>query len=328
MSRGTMRALRLFGPGDLRLVREPVPRPGRGELLVRVEGCGLCPTDARRYRAGADPGSGPVALGHEWVGRVVEVGPGTTSWREGDRVYGDTFAGFAEYALISTSPSSESRGAFRLPDDLPLERAVFVEPVADCLHALTDGARGRPGQRAVVFGAGQMGLQVVAVARHLGLETLTVDPLPIRRDLATELGAVAATTPGAAGDEIARRWGSAGADLAVVAVGDPRAVDEALRVVRTGGAVVLFAGFGEAGRSVVDLNLIHYRELAVVGTTWIGVAPNQRYELYEEALSLLEAGAVPTERLVTAYCGLGEVERYFERHARHGELKTIVIPGR
>jgi len=325
MSGRSMRVVRLFGPGDLRLVREPVPRPGRGELLVRVEGCGLCPTDVRRYRTGPSPGSGPVTLGHEWVGRVIELGPGTSGWERGDRVYGDTFAGFAEFAVIATAPSEESHGAFRVPEQLPLERAVFIEPVADCLHALIDGGRVRPGQRMAVFGAGQMGLQLVGVAKHLGLEVVAVDPLGLRRTLAIELGAAAAAAPRTAAKEIGRRW-EAGADLAVVAVGDPRAVREALNVVRPGGTVVLFAGFGDKGRGAIDLNIIHYREIALVGTTWVGVAPNQRLELYDRALTLLETGAVPTERLVSAYCGLGELERFMERHARHQELKTIVIP--
>ena len=135
-----MRAARLHGVGDLRIERLRVPRPGGRELLVRVEACGICPTDVRKYAIGTRDGY-PLNPGHEWVGEVVEVGSDVTDWSIGQRVCGDTYAGYAEYALLSVEPGAWSNGALAIPDDLDALRATFVEPLADCVHAVRDQAR-------------------------------------------------------------------------------------------------------------------------------------------------------------------------------------------
>src|SRR5207248_698344 len=86
------------GLRDLRVETLPVPEPSATELLVRVEACGVCPTDVRKFLIGTDESAYPLNPGHEWVGRVVEVGGDVRDWQAGDRVYGDTYAGYAEYA--------------------------------------------------------------------------------------------------------------------------------------------------------------------------------------------------------------------------------------
>ena len=136
-----MRAARLHGVGDLRVETLDVPRPGARELVVRVEACGICPTDVRKYAIGSRDGY-PLNPGHEWVGEVVEVGSDATGWSIGQRVCGDTYAGYAEYALLSVEPGAWSNGALAIPADLDALRATFVEPLADCVHAVRrSGAR-------------------------------------------------------------------------------------------------------------------------------------------------------------------------------------------
>ena len=82
----------------------PSPSPGPGDLLVRVEACGICPTDARKYEIGLNDGGYPLNPGHEWVGTVVATGAGVEDDWQDRRVYGDTYAGYAEYALIGVRP--------------------------------------------------------------------------------------------------------------------------------------------------------------------------------------------------------------------------------
>jgi L-iditol 2-dehydrogenase len=319
MRPSTMRAARLHGVRDLRLETLPVPEPGPGQLLVRVEACGLCPTDIRKHELGLEEGSYPLNPGHEWVGRVEAAGTGASDWL-GRRVYGDTYAGYAEYAVLATAPSTWSYGALELPEELPLERAVFVEPLADCLHAVRDQARLADGERAVVLGAGQMGLQLVLASALLGVEVLAVDPLPTRRALALELGASEAAGPDG--------WAaSAGvAQALIVTVGDPALVGQAVEAAAPGTRVILFAGFGGRGEISLDLDRIHYREIALVGSEWVGTPPNQRRERYEEALELLRSGGAPLERLVDARCGLEGIADAFEAQRLHRTLKTIIFP--
>jgi L-iditol 2-dehydrogenase len=316
----TMRIARLHGVRDLRVETVPVPHPGPGELLVRVEACGICPTDVRKFLHGTDDGAYPLNPGHEWVGRVEAVGEGVTGWEPGARVYGDTYAGYAEYALLAVEPADWSYGALEVPVELPAERAVFVEPLADCLHAVRDQARVQAGERVVVLGAGQMGLQLVYAAGAAGARVAAVEPLPERRELALSLGAEEAADPA--------EWQSVRelAEVVIVAAGDPALVAWALEAAAPGGRVVLFAGFGAAGEAVVDLNRIHYEEIALVGSEWIGSPPNQRRKRYEEALQLLLSGAAPLERLVTARCGLDGIADAYEAVREHRTLKTVVLP--
>src|SRR5438105_4842500 len=99
-----MRAARLHGIRDLRVEALPVPEPGPGELLVRVEGCGICPTDLRKWLIGVNDGDYPFNPGHEWVGVVEAVGTDVAGWARGTRVYGDTYAGYAALATLPVEP--------------------------------------------------------------------------------------------------------------------------------------------------------------------------------------------------------------------------------
>jgi L-iditol 2-dehydrogenase len=311
-----MNAARLHGVRELRVETLPVPEAGNGELLVRVEGCGICPTDVRKYDQGIPAGDYPQNPGHEWVGRVEVVGDGVAGWEPGRRVYGDTYGGYAEFALISVEPTSWSHGALPVDDGLPLDRAVFVEPLADCLHAVRDQARLEAGEGVLVVGAGQMGLQIILAASLTGASVVAVDPLAERRELAVAFGAAEATDECPDGE----------ADVVILAVGDPDLVAPALRATGTGGRVILFAGFGGRGDALVDLNRVHYEEISVVGSEWIGTPPHTRHERYRQAHELLASGAAPLEQLVTARCGLAGITAAYEAQRARRGLKTIVVP--
>ena len=315
-----MRAARLHGLRDLRVETLRVPELGPGELLVRVEGCGICPTDLRKWLIGVNDGDYPFNPGHEWVGIVQAVGADVAGWEPGARVYGDTYAGYAELAALPVEPGPWSYGALAVDASLPLERAIFVEPLADCLHAVHDQARVGAGDRVVVVGAGQMGLQLVLAGALAGARVLAVEPLAERRELALAFGAEAAVAP--------EGWVSEaeGADAVIVSVGEPALVGPAIEAAAPGGRVVLFAGFGDRAEATIDLNRIHYREVELVGSEWIGVPPGTRRERYREALALLESGEAPLERLVTLRCGLDGIEAAFEAVRERRALKALLVP--
>jgi L-iditol 2-dehydrogenase len=316
----TMRAARLHGIGDLRVETLEVPRPGDRELLVRVEACGICPTDVRKYAIGSREGY-PLNPGHEWVGVVIEVGSKVTDWATGARVYGDTYAGYAEYALLCVEPGAWSNGALALPRDLDPLAATFVEPLADCIHAVRDQARaGGPGSRVCVIGAGQMGLQMVAVAVGAGAEVTVVEPRAERRELAREFGATEAVAPEAWVDS------AGGYDAVILTIGAAALVAQCVSAVAPGGRVVLFAGFGDSPHATLDLDVIHYREVSLVGSEWIGTPPNQRRECYADALALITSGAVPVERLVSGEVALDGVEDAFAAVREQRGLKYVLRP--
>jgi L-iditol 2-dehydrogenase len=323
-SPATMRVARLHGVRDLRVESLPVPEPGPGELLVRIEGCGVCPTDVRKFLIGTGHDGYPLNPGHEWVGLVAAVGPGVSGWAPGDRTYGDTYAGYAEYATLTVEPRAWSHGPLRVDSAMPLERAIFVEPLADCVHAIRNQARAGSGDRVVVVGAGQMGLQLIAVAAAAGARVLAVEPLTGRQALAREYGAEDAIDADGWTDH-ARAWaGDAGATAVVLTLGRADAVDACLRALAPGGRLVLFAGFGDRHHADVDLNLVHYKELAIVGSEWVGTPPNSRLDCYEEAHALLASGRLRLERLVTRRCTLDTLEDAFTAVERHDALKIML----
>ena len=327
MTPRSMRVARLHGIHDLRVDHIPVPQPGPGQLLVAIEACGVCATDARKYEIGVNDGEYPFNPGHEWVGRIAAVGSGADGWRVGERVYGDTYGGYAEYAVIPVEPIAWSRGPVRLPESLPLERAVFLEPLADCLHAVHDQARLKAGQSALVIAAGAMGLKIVAEAARIGVHVIVVEPLEARRKAAAEFGAEQTIGP-EDWSALVKAWsGGEGVDAVLLTIGVPELVQPSIEACRPGGRVVLFAGFGNRRLATVDLNMIHYREIAVVGSEWVGTPPNQCRQRYDQALELLASGALPVERLVTAQCGFDDLESALARRQSFQGVKTMFVPG-
>jgi L-iditol 2-dehydrogenase len=323
-----MRAARLHGIKNLQLEQLPVPQPGPGELLVRVEACGVCPTDARKYAIGITDGEYPLNPGHEWVGFIEETGSQVDGWAQGDRVYGDTFGGYAEFAVVPAQPNGWSAGATEIDHALPRERAVLLEPLADCLHAVHDQARAAQGDPVLVFSAGPMGLLLTAVASRAGARVLVVEPIAGRREMATTFGADLAVSSEQWRDAAEAFTAGMGFPAVIVAVGRGELVSHAIEVAAPGGRVVAFAGFGDAPATVIDMNRIHYGEVQVVGSHWIGTPPNQRLERYAQARDLLASATLQLDRLITRTIGLEEVGDVLARHADHHGLKTVLIPGR
>ena len=206
-----MRVARWYNNRDVRVEEVPVPRIGRGELLVRIEASGICGSDVmewyRLHRA-------PLVLGHEIGGQVVEAGEGVTACRAGDRV---TVAhhvpcntcraclsghhttcetlqttnfdpgGFAEYVRVPAI--NVDRGVFSLPDEISYEMATFVEPLA-CVIRGQRRAGVTPGRNVLVIGSGISGLIHVALARVTGAEHIAAtDVVPYRLEAAKMMGA-------------------------------------------------------------------------------------------------------------------------------------------
>ena len=187
----TMRAVRLHDVLDARVETLPIPQPGPRELLVRVEACGICPTDVRKYAIGVATAI-PLNPGHEWVGVVEAVGAGVTAGAPAQRVYGDTYAGYAEYAVL---PGGAGRVVERRARDSrrPARRRADVRRAARRLRAR------RARQARVVAGDARLrrrgGPDGPADGRRraplAGAEVHVVEPHRSAAQLALEFGAAA-----------------------------------------------------------------------------------------------------------------------------------------
>jgi 2-desacetyl-2-hydroxyethyl bacteriochlorophyllide A dehydrogenase len=334
----TMRAARWHGRHDIRLDTVPVPRPGPGEVLVRVERVGLCGSDLEEFQNGpVGIPAGPLILGHEIAGVVVEsadprlpagtavvpdvvVGCGRCWWcarhEEGLcprlSVRGQQQdGGLAEFML------ADAATCIPVPAGLDLDVAAFAEPTAVAVRALRK-AGDLAGTVVCVYGAGTVGQLVAQVALASGCAAVVaVDPVADRRRLAS--GAIACA-PEDAADEVATASSGRGADVVVECAGVPGAPAAALQLCRRGGTVVL-VGFrpGEIALPWLDVVL---GERTVVGSAahlWdVDVAG---------AVALLHRGVIDPRPLHTATLPLDAAPAAFDRLARdRSVLKLLIAP--
>ncbi|MGP4110779.1 alcohol dehydrogenase catalytic domain-containing protein [Streptomyces sp. 4N509B] len=302
-----MRAAVLPAPRKpLRIETRPVPRPGPGELLVRVRAAGVCHTDLHLIEGvPADPPL-PLVLGHEIAGEVVGTGErvlvyyydgcGGCRWcrtglenlcRTQRAKWGfDADGGFAEYVAVP------ARCAVPLPASLGFaEAAVLGCSGTTAVHVVRAVADLRAGERVTVVGVGGVGLACVQVAVAAGSEVTVVDPRKDSREAALRLGAVAAVDPGEVDptDAVLAATGGHGCDAVVDTVGNAASPGQAVAMLRPRGRVVL-VGYTEAPASV-DVAALVTREARVLGSVGATLA---------EAHEAVEMAAAGTLRAVIA----------------------------
>ena len=203
-----MQRVELFGPGDVRLCDVDEPKPGPRDAVVRVQACGICGSDVGYIKTGGVgvPTQEPLPLGHELSGIVEAVGAEVEGFAPGTRVVvnplgagnnignGGAQGGFAPLLLV---PNVADGGAlFEIADALPFELAALAEPIGVGMNAV-DKSGAAPGDTAVVFGAGPIGLTSIASLRHRGVEDVVAIDLSARRlEIAEQIGASATLNPG------------------------------------------------------------------------------------------------------------------------------------
>jgi len=335
-----MKALRLYGPGDLRVVDEAPPVPGPGEELVRVTAVGVCGSDLHWY---AESGIGdvslsrPIVLGHEAAG-VIESGP-----RRGQRVAIDPAmpcekceqcrAGHAHFCLaLRFAGDGATDGTLRelvawptdslipVPDGLSDADVAMLEPLGVALHAIRLGAI-RPGERVGVFGCGPIGLFLIQLARASGATTIVAtDVLPHRLAAARAAGATA-TALVAGGSERAdlrAATGGHGVDVAFEAAGVDDSVETSVVLAAPGGTVVV-VGIPSEDHTTFTASTARRKGLTIK-------LSRRMNRVYPETIRLVEAGFADVRSIVTASYPLSEHKAAFAAAAAREGLKVVVSP--
>ncbi|HSW49163.1 MAG TPA: alcohol dehydrogenase catalytic domain-containing protein, partial [Bryobacteraceae bacterium] len=219
----TMRAAVYQGNGTVSVGMVATPGIGPGEILVRVESCGICHTDLKKVEQDLLPP--PRIFGHETAGVVAAVAGDVDEFRPGDAVaifhhipcsecfycrrklyaqcqvyrrvgvtagYEPAGGGFSEYVRVMDWIAR--RGVVRIPDGVSFDRACFVEPINTCLKAVEQMGL-EPGELVAILGQGPIGLMFTMLCRRTGATIVTTDTIRRRRDLSLELGAAAAWDP-------------------------------------------------------------------------------------------------------------------------------------
>lgn len=341
----TMRALVKESAGPGAAVREvPVPQPGPGELLVRVEAASVCGTDVHIERwdswARENFGPPPMIFGHEMAGVVVGRGPGVERIAIGETVAAETHivdwtcyqcrtgrahvcqelrilgvhvpGSFAQYAVIPETNAWVYEG-------LKPEIAALQEPLGNAVHAAF--VEEVSGQTAVVLGCGPIGLMSIAVLQMAGARRVFATDLnPERMEMAERMGADLVLD---ARDDVVGRLRSEtdgnGVDIVLEMSGSEAALHQGLAAVTNGGRVSLLGT--HATPATIDLS----EEIIFKGIRLYGITGRRLFDTWYRTTALLEEG-LDLSAIITHRLSLAEYARAFDLVASGHAGKIVLLP--
>jgi L-iditol 2-dehydrogenase len=338
----------------------PVPEIGPGEVLIRVETCGICHTDLKKIEYDLLPP--PRVYGHETAGVIAAVGEGVTKYAAGDRVivfhhipcgrcfycskklyaqcavykkvgvtagYEPAGGGFSQY--VRAMDWIVERGFEKIPEGVSFDQASFVEPVNTCVKGIHQ-LEPQPGDVVAILGQGPIGLIFTMLAARSGARIVATDTMEFRRKLARRFGATEAFDPRAAlhpreasfERTVKAMTEGRGADLVIIAASAPGIVEQAVACSRPGAKILLFAQTSHQERIEVSCADICVGERVLCGSYSASV------DVQKESANLVFSGALPVEALVSHRFALNDIHLGIERalHPDPESLKIVVHPQR
>ena len=332
----------------------PTPAIGPGEVLIRVEACGICHTDLKKieYNLLAPP----RVYGHETAGVVAAVGAGVSKYRPGDRVvafhhipclecfycrrkiyaqcpvykkvgitagFEPAGGGFAQYVRVMDW--IVERGVERIPEGVSFERATLVEPLNTCLKAVVQ-CDPQPEDFVAILGQGPIGLMFTMLVKRRGARIAATDAIAERLQMAARCGAEFTWDPRTVdvAAEVKRLTGGRGADLVIVAVSARGIVDQAMACSRPGSRILLFAQTSATERIETSGADICVGERSLLGCYSASV------DLQAESANLVFGGEIPVEDLISHRLPLVKIRSGIDLALHPGpkSLKIIVQPQR
>ncbi len=341
-----MKVAMYYNNKDVRLEEIPTPQIAPGELLVKVLASGICGSDVMEwYRIK----KAPRVLGHEITGEIVEVGKGVDRYKIGNRVFVshhvpcntcryclnghhtvcDTLrrtnfdpGGFAEY--IRVPKINVDRGVFLLPEEVPFEDGVFIEPLA-CVLRGQRLAKFNPGQTVFVIGSGISGVLHIALARASGAGRIIASDInEYRLKAAKKFGADEAIHAKEVNPSKIREINKGRlVDLVIVCSGTISGYSQALQSVDRGGTVLCFAPLEP------DLNfLFSFFDFWNDGITLLPTYGGSPFDI-ERAIELIRARRLPLREMITHRLPLAETGIGFQLVAEAKDsIKVIIEPHR
>jgi L-iditol 2-dehydrogenase len=340
------------GLGAIAVEQVPVPEIGPGELLIRVEACGICPTDLKKIAYNLLPP--PRIYGHETAGVVAAVGARVTKYQPGDRVIvfhhipcrecfycqHKLFAQCAVYKKVGVTAGFEAAGGGfaqyvrvmdwiveggieKIPEGVSFEQASFVEPVNTCLKGMKSVAP-QPGEVCAILGQGPIGMIFTMMGKLEKLRVVATDTMAARRELALHFGAEAAFDPRDDGflQHVQAITEGRGADIVLVAASAKGIVEQAVACSRPGARILLFAQTSHQERVEVSGADICMGERTLLGSYSSSV------DLQQESANLVFSGTLPVRELITHRYPLEQIHEGIERasHPDEVSLKIVVLP--
>jgi L-iditol 2-dehydrogenase len=343
-----MRALLLSECKTLSVVDMPVPAIAEDEVLVRVKACGVCGSDIHGYDGSTGRRIPPLVMGHEAAGVIERIGGRVEGFAPGDRVTFDSMVScdacgfcrrgqvnlcdnrmvlgvscgdYRRHGAFAEYVSVPARILYKLPENLPFERAALTEAVSIAMHAV-DRHLPATDDAAIVVGAGMIGLLTIQVLKARGVRTILAADLDARKlELAQRMGAtqVVDATAVDVPATVTELTGGRGADVAFEVVGHGDTVATAIRSVRKGGTVVLIGNLSPTVE--LPLQSVVTREIAVLGSCGSnGEIP--------ECIDWLARGVIDVDPIISVKAPLDAGPELFARlyNGDRSLMKVIIQP--
>lgn len=329
-------------------------RPGlMGEVsaVVEVLETAICGTDLRTYRHGSRHIEPPRTIGHEVVGRIVELDNDVDGFAVGDRVHvapaigcgschycmqghtnlcdnlrtiGFQYDGsFSEFMQLPASAFRQGNVA-KINSDTPDRELVLAEPLA-CVMNAQEFLPVEKADSMAIFGGGFIGCLHAELGRAKGVtDVLIVEPNGYRASAAQQAvphATIINPKEHDLGKAVRERTGGLGVNVSVVACSVGSAQADAMQITRKLGHVSLFGGLPGESTGFIDSNIIHYNEISVHGVHASTPAHNKK------AIEWLESGKLVTKPYTQNEFGLSEIRRAFEAVDTQEVLKALIRPG-
>ena len=342
-----MKCAVFHGPKDLRIGEKPNPEISDHEALLRVKACSMCGTDLKIYENGHPRITPPRILGHEIAGEVTNVGSSVQTLKTGDRVVlGPAIAcgkckwcalglenmcinrfsfsyeidgGYSEYLRIPTE-ALETGLILKIRDDVTFEEASLTEPLSCVVHGHSL-LKLRAEEKVVIFGGGPIGTMHTMLSKAAGAYVIASEVSAARMSSLSKFGADIVIN--AATEDPVRRvldlTSEEGVPAVIIATANQEVQAQALRLVAKKGRILFFAGLPQGKSNVsLDLNLLHYRELMLIGSY------ATTYAHFAEALELLQSRELPFKDLITRRLNLDRITDALEIVRNGSELKVTI----
>ena len=331
-------------PSTISVDETEKPALGPGDILVQMHACGICGSDLEKVFG--QYGKPSMKLGHEPAGVVVNVGENVTDFAKGDRVFthhhvpcyschlcihgNETTC--SKYSETNLSPCGLSEqyvvpewnvshgGVLKLPDSMSFEEAAMIEPLACCVRAWTKYPY-QEGDSVAVFGVGPTGMMHVMLAHtHNFSKIFCFDVNDFRLGFAKKFNVTETirSTDENRFQKILDQTESRGVDVAIVATSSLKALEDAIEMVRKGGAVMMFGVPSKGAKIDLDMSKVYSKEITLV-TSYAASDNNTK-----EAMELIKSGKLDVKQLITHTYPILDSQKAFD-HARSGENAMKII---
>jgi len=331
-------------PSIISINETEVPKLDSGDILVQMHACGICGSDLEKVFG--EYGQPSMRLGHEPAGIIIDVSPDVTAFKKGDRVFthhhvpcyschlcthgNETMC--PKYYETNLSPCGLSEeyvvpkwnvdhgGVLKIPDSMSFEEAAMIEPLACCVRAWTKYSY-QEGDSVAIFGVGPTGMMHVMLAQSKKFSKIfCFDVNDFRLDFAKKFNITDSinSLDESRKKKILDHTNGNGVDVAIIATSSLKALEDAIDMVRKGGAVMMFGVPSKDAKIILNMGKIYSKEITLV--TSYAASDNDT----KESLRLIESSQIDVKQLVTHTYSIQDSQKAFD-HARSGDNAMKII---